>query len=201
MRCPAGRASASVGRVLHPTYPLKTQRLLLRPITGDDFDDLFAFQSDPEVARYVMWETRTAATMREALAKKVGETALEREGDQLSLAVVAPPDDTVIGEIGLVWTSERHGNAELGYVFHRGYHGRGYGAEAAREMLRVAFEEAGLYRVIARCDARNTASWRLMAKLGMRREAHFVRNEIFKGERSDELVYAMLAEEWPPAGS
>lgn len=199
MECPAGWAWASVGRVLHPSYPLKTERLLLRPITDDDFDDLFAFQSDPEVARYVLWETRTEATMRAALAKKVRDTALEREGDQLSLAVVAPPDDTVIGEVNLVWASERHGLGELGYVFHRGYHGRGYGFEAAREVLRVAFEEAGLHRVIARCDARNTASWRLMAKLGMRREACFVRNEIFKGEWSDELVYAMLAEEWPPA--
>lgn len=185
--------------MLHPTYPLKTERLLLRPITDADFDDLFAFQSDPEVARYVMWETRTEATMREALAKKAGDTRLEREGDELSLAVVAPPGDRVIGEVGLVWVSERNGVGELGYVFHPGHHGRGYGREAARELLRVAFEDAGLHRVIARCDARNTASWRLMAGLGMRCEAHFVRNEWFKGEWADELVYGMLAEEWPPA--
>lgn len=182
-------------------YPLKTERLLLRPLTEDDFADLFAFQSDPEVARYMLWETRTEATMREALAKKVRETALEHEGDALSLAVVVPPEDTVIGEVGLTWVSEQHGLAELGYVFHPGYHGRGYAVEAAREMLRLAFEEAGLRRVIAHCDARNTPSWRVMERLGMRREAHFVKNEVFKGELSDELAYAILAEEWPPAGS
>ena len=66
-------------------------------------------------------------------------------------------------------------------------------------MLRLGFEELGLHRIIGRCDGRNEASARLMAKLGMRHEAHFVRNEIVKGEWTDEVVYAMLGEEWAEA--
>jgi len=63
-------------------------------------------------------------------------------------------------------------------------------------MLRLGFDELGLHRIIGRCDARNTASARLMERLGMRQEAHFRENERFKGEWGDELIYAMLAREW-----
>ena len=63
-------------------------------------------------------------------------------------------------------------------------------------MLRLGFEELGLHRIIGRIDARNTPSARVLERLGMRREAHFVHNEILKGEWTDEVVYAMLEDEW-----
>jgi RimJ/RimL family protein N-acetyltransferase len=63
-------------------------------------------------------------------------------------------------------------------------------------MLRLGFAGLGLHRIIGRCDARNDASARLMERLGMRREAHFRENEIFKGAWGDEYVYAILAAEW-----
>jgi RimJ/RimL family protein N-acetyltransferase len=54
----------------------------------------------------------------------------------------------------------------------------------------------GLHRIIGRADGRNEPSARLMTRLGLRKEAHFVRNELVKGEWTDEVVFAMLAEEW-----
>ena len=72
-----------------------------------------------------------------------------------------------------------------------------YPIATRRLLLRLGFEELGLHRIIGRCDGRNTASAKVMERLGMRREAHFRQNELVKGEWCDELVYAMLAEEWP----
>lgn len=63
-------------------------------------------------------------------------------------------------------------------------------------MLRIGFEGFGLHRIVGHCDARNTASAQLMERLGMRREAHFVENEWFKGEWGSEYVYAILHYEW-----
>ena len=63
-------------------------------------------------------------------------------------------------------------------------------------MLQLAFDELGMRRMIARIDARNTASARVLEKLGMRREAHLIQNELFKGEWTDEYDYALLADEW-----
>ena len=90
--------------------------------------------------------------------------------------------------------------AELGYLLTAGTQGRGYATEASREILRLAFEDLGFHRVIARVEARNTASAALAERLGMRREAEFVENEWIKGEWQSEIVYAMLAREWTGTG-
>ena len=63
-------------------------------------------------------------------------------------------------------------------------------------LLRLAFEELGLHRVYGRAEPRNTASARVMEKLGMQREAHLVENEFVKGEWQSELVYSILDREW-----
>jgi RimJ/RimL family protein N-acetyltransferase len=66
-------------------------------------------------------------------------------------------------------------------------------------LLRVGFEELDMHRIIGRLDARNAGSANLLQRLGLRQEAHFVRNEFIKGEWTDELVFAILAEEWQTA--
>jgi RimJ/RimL family protein N-acetyltransferase len=63
-------------------------------------------------------------------------------------------------------------------------------------LLQLAFDEFGLHRVIGRLEPRNAASARLLERLGMRQEAHFVENEFVKGEWQSEAVYAILDREW-----
>jgi RimJ/RimL family protein N-acetyltransferase len=182
--------------VLRPVYPLETARLVLRPFSPGDLEELYAFHSLPEVARFLYWEPRDLGQVREALDAKLRQTVLEDEGQGLALAVVLREVGVLVGEVNLQWLSRRHRQGEIGFVFHPGYQGRGLATEAAEVMLRLGFEGLGLHRVIGRCDALNLASARLMERLGMRREAHLVHNEIFKGSWGDELVYAMLEDEW-----
>jgi RimJ/RimL family protein N-acetyltransferase len=182
--------------VLHPEYPIRTPRLTLRPFTMADFDDLYAIQSRPDVARYLYWEARDAAQVRAALGRKIRECALEDEGQRLDLAVVWRAVGRVVGEVTLRWLSREHRQGEIGYVFHPDYGGRGLATEAARAMLRLGFADLGLHRIIGRCDPRNEPSVGVLRRLGMRCEAHFVHSEMFKREWGDELVYAMLADEW-----
>jgi RimJ/RimL family protein N-acetyltransferase len=182
--------------VLRPSYPIITDRLILRPFTEDDLDALHAYQSLPEVTRYLYWDVRDRAATAEALKTRISKTTLEKEGDGLGLAVLLRDTGDLVGDVNLLWLSEEHGQGEFGFVFNPAFHGNGYAREAAVEMLRLGFEGLGLHRVIGRCDGRNGASANLMAKLGMRREAHYVQNEIVKGEWTDEIVYAMLADEW-----
>jgi RimJ/RimL family protein N-acetyltransferase len=182
--------------VLRPAYPLETARLVLRPFGPGDLEELFAFHSLPEVARFLYWEARDREQVRGVLDAKLRQTVLEEEGQGLALAVVLREVGVVVGEVSLLWLSRRHRQGEVGFVFHPRYQGRGLATEAAEVALRLGFEGLGLHRVIGRCDALNVASARLMERLGMRREAHFVHNEVFKGSWGDELVYAMLEEEW-----
>jgi RimJ/RimL family protein N-acetyltransferase len=182
--------------VVEPRYPIETERLSLRPLVYEDFDDAHAYYSRPDVARYLYWQARDREESLEVLARYAGLTELEEEGDGLVLGVVPREVGRVVGQVNLQWRSREHRQGEIGFVFHPDHHGRGYAGEAAREMLRIGFEDLLLHRISGRCDARNLASARLMERLGMRREAHLVENELIKGEWTDELVYAMLEQEW-----
>jgi RimJ/RimL family protein N-acetyltransferase len=92
--------------------------------------------------------------------------------------------------------------AELGWVLHPDHAGHGYATEAVRALLRLCFEELGLRRVTANCFAANEASWRLMERVGMRRELYTVRESLHRsGEWLDGIGYALLADEWWRAGS
>jgi RimJ/RimL family protein N-acetyltransferase len=182
--------------VLRPWYPIETDRLSLRPLTAGDLDEVHAYYSRPEVSRYLYWDVRDREQSREALETYARLTALEWEGDGLVLAAVWRDVGRVVGQISLEWRSSEDRQGEIGFVFNPDYHGRGLAREAAEAMLRLGFEDLGLHRICGRCDARNLASARLMDRLGMRREAHLVENEFVKGEWTDELVYAVLEQEW-----
>ena len=178
---------------MRPDYPIQTERLVLRPFDPGDVDDVFVYRSLPEVNRYLYCEPCTREEAAEALTRWAEQDEITEEGQSLALAVVL--EDHVIGEVDLKWLSEQHRQGEIGYIFNPAHQGRGYAREAAEAMLRIGFEELGLHRIIAHCDARNERSRRVMERLGMRREAHLRHCEIVKGEWGDRFVYAMLAEE------
>lgn len=182
--------------MLTMNFPLTTTRLTLRPFQDTDLSDIFEYHSDPEVVRYMYWNVRDLDQTRAELEKKKRKTSLHGDGDALNLAVELKENHKVIGEVYLFLRSQQNQQGELGYVLNPGFSGKGYATEAARVMLEIGFEQMHFHRIYARCDPRNIPSWKLMERLGMRREAHFIHNEIFKGEWGEELVYAMLQQEW-----
>ncbi|WP_433717154.1 GNAT family N-acetyltransferase [Actinoplanes sp. CA-051413] len=181
--------------MFQPSYPMRTPRLALRPITVDDLDDVHAWQSRPDVVQWMAGaEPRTREQSRASVLAMVGEDALRAEGDCLTLA--ATTEAGVVGTVELVWRSEQDRTAELGYVFHPDHGGRGLATEAAAALLDWGFDQLGLHRVYARCHSSNAASARLVTRLGMRQEAHHVESYLFRGTWADQLVFAILAQEW-----
>jgi RimJ/RimL family protein N-acetyltransferase len=187
--------------VLKPDYPIRTERLHLRPIDPvSDVDAVHAYQSRPDVCRYIPYAPRTRTEVAQRLAEpERTRSVIEKEGDVLSLAVTLADSGQLIGDVILVYRSEEHRSGEIGYAFHPDYHGRGYATETARALLELAFDGLGLHRVIARIDERNTASAAVLRRLGMRQEAVLIENEWFKGEWSNEIDFAILAREWRAA--
>lgn len=182
--------------MLTPSFPIRTDRLLLRAFESADEDAWYAIRSRDDVARYLYGQALTREGVRAEVERKRGNTVLRDEGDVLSVAVVEPNAARVIGEVILRWRSRVHRQGEIGFVFHPEFGGKGYATEAAAAMLDLGFEGLGLHRIYGSCDARNRASAALMERLGMRREAHFIHNEIFKGEWGEEFHYAILRDEW-----
>jgi RimJ/RimL family protein N-acetyltransferase len=181
---------------LRPSYPIRGERLLLRPLTSNDTDALLAYRSREDVCRYVPFEPMTREDIAGRLAGQWSRTELTGEGQSLTLGAQVLQTGELAGDCILFWHSREHAGGEIGYVFNPALGGSGYATEAVIMMLRLGFEELGLRRIIARLDERNEASARLARRVGMRQEARLVENELFKGEWSNELDFAMLATEW-----
>ena len=169
---------------------------MLRHFTARDLAAFMAMHSDPETVRYVPYPPLSRKEAQERLRSIATMTAIDDEAQNLRFAVVLPDTDELIGDVSM-WSSpsDRH-QAEIGYVVNPRFHGHGYATEAVTELLRIGFEEAGLHRITANADARNAASIRVMERIGMRREAHFVQGSYEKGEWVDEVEYGILADEW-----
>jgi RimJ/RimL family protein N-acetyltransferase len=176
--------------------PILSERLVLRPFTPDDLDALHAMFGDANVTRYLDHGPLSLDAVRELLARISQMTGIDAQRNELRLAIELRGSGQVIGDVSLWRTSSEHNQGEIGFVLHPDHQGRGYAVESMRELLRIGFQDAGLHRIVGRCDAENVASASLMERLGMRREAHFRENELIKGAWSDGLVYAMLAGEW-----
>jgi [ribosomal protein S5]-alanine N-acetyltransferase len=179
-----------------PWFPIETSRLLLRGFRAADEIDVHEYASDPEVVRLMIWGPNSREMTRAFLARALEEQK-EWPRNSVGLAIELKDEHRVIGSIGLRIKDEANRGADIGYVLGRHYWGHGYMPEAARAVLDAAFLRAGLHRVWATCDPRNRASYRVMEKIGMRREAHFVKNAFEKNEWRDSYLYAVLAEEWP----
>ncbi|HEX4466151.1 MAG TPA: GNAT family N-acetyltransferase [Solirubrobacteraceae bacterium] len=181
---------------LAPEYPVATARLLLRPLSVSDIDALVAYRSLEEVCRFVPFEPMSAEAVTSRLREGWSRRTIAAEGDAVTLGVELVQARQLIGDVVLFFRSAEHRSGEVGWVFHPGFSGRGYATEAAHALLHLAFDDLRLHRVIARIDARNDASLRLGARLGMRQEAHLISNEWFKGDWSDEIDVALLEHEW-----
>jgi RimJ/RimL family protein N-acetyltransferase len=127
--------------------------------------------------------------------------------ESLAKTVLVELDGVVIGDlmlaVGDAWAQAEVAEqakgvqASLGWVIDPAHAEHGYATEAVRELIRICFEDLGLRRVTADCFAANEASWRLMERVGMRREAHTIQDSLHRsGAWLDGLAYALLAEEW-----
>jgi RimJ/RimL family protein N-acetyltransferase len=126
--------------------------------------------------------------------------AIQRSKNNAFLAVCLKESNKLIGN--LYFAEQEFNTWELGYVFNHNYQGLGYATEGAMAVLREAFDNMDARRVIAMCNPKNNASWRLLERLGMRREGHLLKNIYFKKDQygdpiwQDTYEYAILDEEW-----
>ena len=167
---------------------LKTERLLLRPFNLSDVDDVLAYASDDEWAEFHL-----RAYDRGVAEYKVARAVVTSWDREPEFGVVL--DGRVVGLISLA-VDRKHKTAELGYEIARDVWGRGIAAEAATAVCDWGFREYGLARISAWADSRNRRSVRVMEKLGMTREGRHRSSDIGRGQRLDEVVYAVLRDEW-----
>ncbi|MFC7679290.1 GNAT family N-acetyltransferase [Paenibacillus sp. GCM10028914] len=172
----------------------ETERLILRKVTMQDAEDMFAYASNDDVSRYVPWEThRTIEDSRGFIS------FIEQRYDNKAVSpwgIEYKENGRMIGTIDFVLWQPMHQVAELGYVLGKDYWGKGLMSEAAGELLRFGFAKMDLVRIQARCIAENIGSQRVMEKIGMTFEGIQRKGMKNKGIHCDIKTYAILKEDY-----
>lgn len=168
---------------------IEGNRILLRPIELSDAEDMFEYASDAETTTYVFDSHKSLEDTKESIAKYFMASPLGK------FAITLKETNKMIGTIDLR-VDEADKKAEIGYTLNKEYWNKGYATEAGKLLLRLGFEELGLQRIFAFHDARNSASGRVMEKLGMFPEGTFRNNRLTKGEIVTDKYYAITREDY-----
>ncbi|WP_066051496.1 GNAT family N-acetyltransferase [Robertmurraya korlensis] len=167
---------------------IETERLTIRKFEENDYLAVYTYTSDPIVMRYIPEGVFTEEDAKKFVVKNKGEKVEK-------YPVILKENNTLIGHIVFHPYFGEH-TYEIGWVFHPNYYNQGFASEAAKAVLQYGFEDLKLHRIIATCQPENIGSYRVMDKIGMRREGYF-KNCIPNGDGWwDEYYYAILAEEW-----
>jgi [ribosomal protein S5]-alanine N-acetyltransferase len=174
--------------------PIETPRLIIRQFEPADWQMVYSYTGDAAVMTFI-----EEGQMSEVQTKEF----VEKNGTDQATAfpVLLKVQSQLIGHmIFHPWFAPA--TYEIGWVLHPNYQGYGYATEAASVLLHHAFESLDAHRLIATCQPENPASYRVMEKIGMKREGHF-RKCIYRGENVwwDEYFYAILDEEWKSNGA
>jgi len=181
---------------------LETERLILREFREDDFEAVHSYASCAENLIYMQWGPNTEEQTRAFLKRaSIEATNSNNEKDYIYAAVLKSSDANDTGKvIGGCDMNVQGDRAGVGWILHRDFWKQGYGTEMGKALLKFGFEGLNLHRVVSCCDAENYGSYRVMEKIGMRREGLFIEgrpaNKWSDKQYSDELRYAILKDEW-----
>jgi RimJ/RimL family protein N-acetyltransferase len=174
-------------------YPLRTERLVLRPVRESDVDTLTAYRNDPQVAALQDWDLPYERERAERLAAAhVGrDDVLPGSPTQIGIE----HDGELVGDV-FVGLHEHGGVAEIGFTLARAHQGKGYATEALAAIVDDLVERLGVHRVFAQLSPRNEDSIRLLERTGLEFESLAPRSFWWRGTWDDNLVYAMSADGW-----
>ena len=176
-----------------------TERLVLRRFRASDAPVLAAYRSDPAVARYQSWDAPFPLEKAEVAVRNFAAGSPDRVG-WFQYAVELTGERSLIGDVA-VRLHDNLKQAEIGFTLAPAYQKRGFATEAVSAVLDRLFRLQGLHKVTGECDARNKPSAALMERLGFTREGCLRQQTFIKGEWTDDLIYGLLATEWPAPGT
>ena len=170
---------------------LITGKLLLRQVNKSDVNEVFFLRSDQRVLKFL--DRVPAKSTEEALIfiKKIND--LEKNNEAVTQAITLKEDTKLIGTISLWNIQKEHYRAEIGYVLHPDFYGKGIMQEAMTEVIKFGFQVMKLHSIEANTNPDNTASIKLLERHKFIREGYFRENYFFGGKFYDSVIYSLLA--------
>ncbi len=175
---------------------IHSTRLILRPIKAEDAEFIFGYRSNAIVNQFQGWIPDTIADVQDFIRNKVSEE-IDQPDTWFQLVIIKKDNGELIGDIGIHFLESGSFQVEIGCTLNCNQQGKGFATESLTEILKFLFQKLNKHRVIASIDPRNEKSIKLVERLGLRKEAHFRKSILINNEWVDDLVYAMLKEDWP----
>jgi len=173
---------------------IETERLSLRPIQKEDASAVFTYRSDAETNKYQGWIPTRLEDVDAFIQKNPESFNLPESWFQL--VIIDKESNEIVGDVGVHFFGDENAQTELGLTLNKEHHNKGYATEALRAVIDYLFTELNKHRITASIDPLNTSSIRLMERIGFRKEAHFQKSLCIDGVWVDDIIYAVLAEEW-----
>jgi RimJ/RimL family protein N-acetyltransferase len=173
---------------------LETPHLLLRPVTLDDVNELFAYRSDKEVNQYQGWIPETL----DDVVTFIGKISSEFNTPQtwFQFMIIEKENQKIVGDLGIHFIDSGNQQTEIGCTLNKEFQRMGYATEAVTRVINFLFHDLHKHRVIASIDPGNTASIKLVERIGFRKEGHFVESLLINGKWVDDLIYALTEKDW-----
>lgn len=168
---------------------LKTENLVIRAFERKDLEMFTQYRSQEIVSRYQSWKNYTYQDAFEFF-EGMDYSTFGTVGKWFQLAIAAHETDELVGDLAVHFIDQDQ--IEIGFTVSPQHQGQSVATEALSSFLVYVFGELNTHRVVAITDVKNTASYKLLEKLGFRREGHFIQNIFFKGSWGDEYQYALL---------
>ena len=173
---------------------LETHRLLIRPISLDDKNDVFEYRSDSKTNKYQGWIPQTIDEVEEFIGKI--STQIDVPGTWFQFVIIEKETEKIIGDLGIHFLDGDNKQAEFGCTLSKHSQHKGYAMEALVRVIDYLFKELNKHRIIASIDPGNIKSIHLVERIGFRKEAHFVESLWINGTWVDDVIYALIEKDW-----
>jgi RimJ/RimL family protein N-acetyltransferase len=173
---------------------LETVRLIIRPIAPGDTSEVFAYRSDREANRYQGWIPECTEDVEQFISKVSKQ--IDEPETWFQFVLIEKESENIIGDAGVHFFGKENRQVELGCTLSKDFQKKGYATEALRKLIDFVFNDLNKHRIIVSIDPANSHSIRLAERLGFRKEAHFRESLWINGQWVDDVIYAILKEEW-----
>jgi RimJ/RimL family protein N-acetyltransferase len=173
---------------------LETERLLIRPITIDDKNEIFEYRRDKETNKYQWWIPETIEDV-EVFIGKISKQ-INVPGTWFQFVIVNKETQKIVGDLGIHFIDSENKQTEIGCTLNKDFQNKGFATESVKKVIDYLFNELNKHRIITSIDPDNKNSIRLVERIGFRKEAHFVESLLINEKWVDDLIYALIEKDW-----
>ena len=178
-------------------YKIKliSERLILRSVQFSDAEEIFAYRSDKLTNKFQGWIPESIEEVKSFINEKICKD-VNIPDTWHQLAIVEKESQKIIGDFGIHFIDEDGYHAEIGFTLNKNFQGKGFASEAVKTVLNYLFNELNKHRITGSVDPENVSSIKLLFGVGFTKEAHFRKSLLINNQWCDDVIFAMLKEDW-----